>query len=266
MPYRRATVTGIRGTVCGMPDALFDHPRVAGVYDALDPDRSDLDTYLDLVDEVGAGSVLDVGCGTGTFGCLLAERGIRVLGVDPAGASVDIARTKAGADQVTWVVGIAPDIAADPAHHDRFDLATMTANVAQVFLDDKEWSATLQAIRTCLRPGGRIAFETRVPSDEGWKRWTKDLTHRVVDVDGKGPVEDWVQITDVDGEFVTFESPTIFLTDGERIDSTSTLRFRTQEALTRSLTEAGFTGIEVRDLPYAPGRGWLIIAQTQRTR
>lgn len=245
-----------------MPDAIFDHPRVARMYDPLDPDRSDLDTYMNLVDDFGATAVLDVGCGTGTF-CsrLAAERGLRVLGVDPAGASVDVARTKAGADRVTWVVGIALDVAADGSHRHQYDLATMTANVAQVFLDDEEWLANLRVIRTCLRPGCHLAFESRVPSDRAWERWTKELTHQVVDVEGEGPVEDWVQVTKLDGEFVTFESPTIFLADGERIDSTSTLRFRTQEALARSLSAAGFTDTEVRDLPYAPGRGWLVIAR-----
>ncbi|WP_247826515.1 class I SAM-dependent methyltransferase [Arthrobacter antioxidans] len=244
-----------------MPDAVFDHPRVARVYDPLDPDRSDLDTYLDLVDEFGATAVLDVGCGTGTFCSLLAGRGIQGLGVDPAGASVAVARTKAGADRTTWIVGTAVDVAVDPAHRRHFDLATMTANVAQVFLDDEEWLATLRAIRACLRPGGRVAFESRVPSDRAWERWTKELTHRVVEVDGEGPVEDWVQLTRVEGEFVTFESPTIFLADGERIESTSTLRFRAQDAFHHSLSEAGFGRIEVRDLPYAPGRGWLIVAR-----
>ena len=67
------------------------------------------------------------------------------------------------------------------------------------------------------------------------------------DVEGEGPVEDWVQVTTVVGELVTFESPTIFLADGERIDSTSTLRFRSQEALERSLSEAGFVETEVRE-------------------
>lgn len=248
-------------TVCVMPDAIFDHPRVARVYDSLDPDRSDLDTYVDLVDEFGATAVLDVGCGTGTLCSRLAERGMRVLGVDPAGASVNVARTKAGADRVTWVVGTTLDVAADPARHQQYDLATMTANVAQVFLEDHEWLANLGAIRTCLRPGGHLAFESRLPSDRGWERWTKELSHRVVKVQGEGPVEDWVQVTRIDGELVTFDSPTIFLADGERIDSTSTLRFRTQEALERSLSAAGFAEIEVRDLPYAPGRGWLIIAR-----
>lgn len=244
-----------------MPDAIFCHPRLARVYDPLDPDRSDLDTYLDVVDEFAATAVLDVGCGTGTFAGLLAERDIRVLGVDPAAASVEVARAKVDSALVQWVVGTVPDVAADPAQHGRYDLATMTANVAQVFLGDDQWLATLQAIRSCLRPGGHLAFETRRPADRAWERWTKELTRQIVDIDGEGPVEDWVQVTSIDGEFVTFDSPTIFHRDHERIDSTSTLRFRSEDALRRTVAQAGFEDVEVRDLPYAPGRGWLFIAR-----
>lgn len=72
-----------------------------------------------------------------------------------------------------------------------------------------------------------------------------------------------MQVTRIDGELITFESPTIFRADRERIDSTSTLRFRSRDALEYSLTEAGFTDVEVRDLPYAPGRGWLITARAR---
>lgn len=244
-----------------MPDAIFAHPRLARVYDPLDPDRSDLNTYVDLVDEFGAAAVLDVGCGTGTLACLLASQDVRVLGVDPAAASVAVAQTKADADAVEWAVGTVLEVAADPIHRAHYDLATMTANVAQVFLGDDEWLSALRAIRACLRPGGHLAFETRVPADRAWERWTEELTRQVVDVAGEGPVEDWVQVTAVDGELVTFESPTIFLTEGERIDSTSTLRFRTEEALRASLAQAGYVDIEVRDLPYAPGRGWLFVGR-----
>lgn len=52
-----------------MPDPIFDDPRLAETHDVLDPDRSDLDAYASMVDEFGAHSVLDVGCGTGTFAC-----------------------------------------------------------------------------------------------------------------------------------------------------------------------------------------------------
>ena len=242
-----------------MPDAIFSHPRLARVYDALEGGRSDLDTYLGLATDAGA--VLDVGCGTGTLACLLAARGVDVLGVDPASASVDVARAKPGAGAVRWMVGTAPDAAAEPANHQRFDLATMTANVAQVFLSDADWIRTLRSIHTCLRPGGRLAFETRNPADRAWERWTKERSYQVVDAGAEGLVEDWVEVTGVNGELVSFESPTIFRSDGERVESTSTLRFRGLDALESSLAEAGFGGVEIRELPYAPTRGWLVLAR-----
>ena len=244
-----------------MPDAIFSHPRVARVYDALDGDRSDLGTYTDLVAETGASAVLDVGCGTGTLACLLAASGVSVVGVDPAAASVEVARSKQGADKVTWIVGTAPDVEADPAYRQRFGLATMTANVAQVFLDDADWIQTLRAIRTCLHPGGLLAFETRVPADRAWERWTKERSHQLVDTGTEGLVEDWVQVTAVEGELVTFDSPTIFHSDGQRVESTSTLRFRSEDEVRSTVAEAGFTTVEIRDLPYAPGRGWLVLAK-----
>lgn len=64
-----------------MADAIFEQPRLAEIYDPLDPDRSDLEAYAALADEFGAAAVLDVGCGTGTLACLLAARGLEVIAV-----------------------------------------------------------------------------------------------------------------------------------------------------------------------------------------
>src|SRR5258708_40064418 len=88
-----------------VPDNIFEHPRRASIYDALDPDRSDLDAYAAIVDELGARRVLDVGCGTGTFALLLAARGLEVVGVDPAAASLAVARAKPGAQRVRRIPG-----------------------------------------------------------------------------------------------------------------------------------------------------------------
>lgn len=244
-----------------MPDPVFDHPRLAAVYDPLDPDRSDLDAYAAIVaDELGARSLLDVGCGTGTFAIRMAGLGLAVTGVDPAVASVDVARGKPGAEAVTWVDGVV-DAVAVPAPGRGFDAATMTANVAQVFIDDADWLATLRAVRERLRPGGTLVLEARRPERRAWLEWTEAATRQVVDVPHEGLVEDWVQVTAVDGELVTFVSPTLFHRDGVRIDSTSTLRFRSREAIEASIAEAGLEVVDVRDAPDRPGREHVFLAR-----
>ena len=73
-----------------MPDPIFADPRLAEIYDDLDADRSDLDAYVALAEGFHARSVLDVGCGTGVLACLLARKGLDVIAVDPAAASLAV--------------------------------------------------------------------------------------------------------------------------------------------------------------------------------
>lgn len=239
-----------------MADLGFEHPRLAAVYDPLDPDRSDLDHYLAIVGEADARSVLDIGCGTGTFACLLAQRGIEVVGADPAAAMLEVARTKPGADRVRWIHGDATTL--PPL---QVDLATMTGNVAQVFLTDAAWSATLAGVRAALRPGGLLVFETRDPDRRAWEDWTRERTYVRADVPGAGVVESWEQVTAVDGDLVTFDSTTVFADDGERLVSTSTLRFRTRAQVERTLDDGGFAVEDVRDAPDRPGREFVFLAR-----
>jgi ubiquinone/menaquinone biosynthesis C-methylase UbiE len=88
-----------------MPDLAFEHPRLAALYDTFDADRSDLDVYRAIARELGVRRVLDVGCGTGTLALLLAHKGFDVIGLDPARASIDVARGKPGSERVRWIVG-----------------------------------------------------------------------------------------------------------------------------------------------------------------
>jgi SAM-dependent methyltransferase len=236
-------------------DAIFNDPRLIRVYDALEGGRRDLDVYVDVAAELGARSVLDIGCGTGTFACMLAGRGIDVVGVDPAWASLEIARGKPGAGAVRWLHGDAttlPPLAVDAAF--------MTGNVAQVFLTDEDWAATLRGTRDALRPGGHLVFETRDPARRAWERWTPELTHSVVDVPGVGVVEDFGELTEVSGQFVSFRSTTAFTRDNLVIESTSTLRFRDRLEIEDSLVEAGFQTLEIRDAPDRPGLEFVFIA------
>ncbi|MFE7405352.1 class I SAM-dependent DNA methyltransferase [Isoptericola sp. NPDC057559] len=238
-----------------MPDAIFDDPTLARLYDPLDPDRSDLDAYLALARELGARRVLDVGCGTGTFGVLLAAEGVDVVGVDPARASLDVARGKPGADRVRWLHGDATTL--PPLE---VDLATMTANVAQVFVTDDDWAATLRGVRAALAPGGRLVFETRDPARRYWERWTREHTHARTDVPGFGVVESWTDLLEVSLPLVTFRG-TFVLPDGRVLHSDSTLRFRGHDELTASLDDGGFVVEQVRDAPDRPGLEWVFVAR-----
>ena len=75
--------------------------------------------------------------------------------VDPARASLDVARAKPDADAVDWLLGDATTLPPLSVH-----AAFMTANVAQVFLTDDDWAATLRGIRGALWPRGMLVFET----------------------------------------------------------------------------------------------------------
>ncbi|GAA4326328.1 class I SAM-dependent methyltransferase [Streptomyces venetus] len=239
-----------------MADECFRHPRLAAVYDPLDPDRVDLDPYLRMAQEYGARRVLDIGCGTGTFALMLAERGIETVGVDPAAASLRVARGKPGGERVRWIHGDAtalPPVAAD--------LATMTGNAAQEIVDPEEWRRTLRGAREALRPGGRLVFETRVPARRAWEEWNREATYIVTDVPGVGAVEYWVDLLDVSGPLVTFRQTYGFAADGQMLTSESTLRFRERQEVEAELHAQGYAVEDVRDAPDRPGREFVFVAR-----
>lgn len=237
-----------------MPDAIFAHPRLAQVYDAFDGPRDDLAAYVAIAGELGADRILDVGCGTGCLALALARAGRTVVAVDPAAASLDVARAKDGSAAVTWIHG---DAAAAPAA--TADLAVMTGNVAQVFLTDEDWAQVLRAIGTALRPRGYLVFETRRPGRRAWEEWAADTGPRTLDVPGTGPVEHRSEVTAVDLPFVSFRDTFTFAADAAVITSDSTLRFRDRDELASSLAAAGYRILDVREAPDRPGREHVFI-------
>ena len=229
-----------------MPDAIFADPRLARLYDAFDGPRVDLNLYLGIAAELEAASVLDVGCGTGSLAVMLASSGRTVVGVDPALASLEIARAKES--RVTWIHGDATTLPALSV-----DLATMTGNVAQVFLGD-DWEATLRGVRRALKPGGHFVFETRRPEHRAWEDWSRAKPRVLVGV------REQLELLNVSLPFVSFRH-TYQFPDGSVISSDSTLRFRSRPEIEQSLTRSGFEVVDVRDAPDRPGREHVFVAR-----
>jgi SAM-dependent methyltransferase len=236
------------------PDAAFADPRQAVLYDAFDDDRSDLDAYVAIAREVGARRIIDIGCGTGSLAVRLAGEGLSVVGVDPATASLDVARTKPYADRVTWINGDATALAgvSIDAH-----MAVMTGNVAQVFVSDADWSDTLAAVHAALCPGGWFIFETRRPEVRAWEGW--DVAPTTVELpDGRVAVITRT-VTVVDLPLVTFEGSTTI--GGEILTSSSTLRFRDRPEIEHDLLSHGFAVSDVRDASDRPGKEHVFVAR-----
>ncbi len=192
----------------------------------------------------------------GVFALLLAGRGFEVVGVDPAQASIDVARTKPGSERVRWICGDATCL--PPL---QVDLATMTANVAQAITDPQTWQNTLRGAYEALRPGGHLIFETRDPARRAWEEWTRESSYRVTEIPRVGPVESWVQLLEVSWPLVTFRWTYRFAVDGEVVTSDSTLRFRERAEVERDLDAHGYVVDDVRDAPDRPGKEFVFLAR-----
>jgi ubiquinone/menaquinone biosynthesis C-methylase UbiE len=97
------------------------------------------------------GTVLDVGCGTGTFAiAFAAERpDAKVVGVDGDPQILALAKAKEGAGRVSWNEGLAGEL---PFEDDSADAVTMSLVLHHLLPDQKR--EALAEIRRVLRPGG----------------------------------------------------------------------------------------------------------------
>lgn len=217
-----------------MDHGEFRDPRLVPLYDAEYGWGRDDDFFVSVIGVTPAARVLDVGCGTGRVTLGLAAAGHRVTGVDPARASLDVARAKPGADRVTWLEG-----GAEVAPSGAFDAALMTAHVAQFVVGDDAWSRLLADLHRALVPGGRLVFDTRDPAARAWEAWNPADTRRTVRL-GEVEVVEWTEVTAVEGGLVSFTHHYEF-PGGDHLLGSATMRFRGEGELRTTLADAGFT-------------------------
>ncbi len=145
------------------------------------------------------------------------------------------ARKQANADLVRWIQGDSSFLGMPNA-----DLVLMTGNVAQVFLEDDDWLATLHHIHEALRPNGYVAFESRNPDAKAWESWNDEASYELKET-LHGVMECWLELLSHEQGRVHFRGHNHFKDTGESLVVDSSLRFRSQKEMSQSLKEAGFT-------------------------
>ena len=218
-------------------NAEFEHSHLVSVYDVECPWSRDDDWFVARIEAVGARDVLDFGygsgCGSGRLALGLAGRGLRVVGIDPAAASIAQARAKDVDARVDVRIGTEGDLP-----EDAFDAAVMTSHVAQFLVDDDEFARVLSGPSRSLRAGGMLLFDHRDPAACIWTRWNPVDSRRSHRLPDGAQVDVWTEVVAVENERVTFVHHYDF-DDGVRLRSTSTLRFRTEIAVRHALDASG---------------------------
>jgi SAM-dependent methyltransferase len=137
--------------------------RVAAVYDEHSAGMFDPAVVEPAVERLaelaGGGAVLEFAIGTGRIALPLAERGVRVAGIDNSEAMLARLRAKPGAERVDAVAG---DMAATRVDGE-FSLVFLVFNTIFNLTTQDGQVACFQNAAAHLGRGGRFVIEARVP-------------------------------------------------------------------------------------------------------
>ena len=145
-----------------MPEDHFGK-RVAADFDKRHAHKATpavVDPMVDLIAELaGDGAALELGVGTGRIALPLAQRGVRVHGIDLSEAMVARLREKPGAELVELTVG---DFATTKVEG-TFSVAYLVANTIMNLTTQDEQVACFCNVAEQLEPGGCFVIEVLVP-------------------------------------------------------------------------------------------------------
>src|SRR6266511_3038596 len=161
-----------------MPEDYFGE-HVADRYDEDEAEMFDpavVEPAVDfLVELAGDGAALELGIGTGRIAIPLAQRGIRVHGIDLSEAMLARLRAKPGAEQIGVTIG---DFATT-AVQATFSVAYLVANTIMNLTTQDEQVACFRNVAAHLEPGGCFVIEVLVP---GLRRLPPGETFQPFDV------------------------------------------------------------------------------------
>lgn len=149
-----------------MIDEHYGNPKLAALFDSDCPWGEDKDFYLALP-RLSHSAILDIGCGTGQLCEAYASLGHNVLGIDPAAAMLEVARSKPHGSKIEWQSATAQNFA---TRH-KFDLIIMTGHVFQTLLNVEDVERSLARVAAHLKSGGQFVFESRNPNIDWFTKW-----------------------------------------------------------------------------------------------
>jgi SAM-dependent methyltransferase len=137
--------------------------RVAARYDESAEVMSDagaVDPVIDLLVELaGGGRALELGIGTGRIALPLAERGVRVHGIELSKAMVARLRAKPGGEDVGVTIGDFTTTTVDGT----FSVAYLVWNTIMNLTTQSAQVACFRNVAAHLEPGGSFVIEVGVP-------------------------------------------------------------------------------------------------------
>ena len=197
-----------------MPENYFDE-RIAKGYETFWPESFDPDVVDPavnfLAELVGTGGALELGIGTGRLALPLAQRGVRVHGIELSPVMLEELAAKPGADAVGVTIGDFATAKVDGT----FTLAYLVRNTIMNLTTQDEQVECFRNVAAHLEPGGGFVIEVmvptlrRLPPGETVRAFTLTPTHlgfdEYVDLAAQISVSHhyWV----ADGRLETFSAP-----------------------------------------------------------
>ena len=203
-----------------------------------------------------AGSVLELGCGTGRISLPLARAGVSLVGIDRSKPMLDRARRRlaklTSKEPPRLVRG---DIRMLPFGAHAFSAIIAPYGVLQSLLADRDLAAALDSVARVIEPGGTFGLDL-VPDVPNWREYSNRVQLR-------GSAGRGVHLTLIESvrqdrarRLTTFEQRYVERRNGRSTEHRFELTFRTLtvQRMTDRLTRAGF--VVDRVLGDYRGRPW----------
>jgi SAM-dependent methyltransferase len=156
--------------------------RVAGVYDDWH-NKVEAGLIDRLAELAGDGHALELGIGTGRIALPLAQRGIKVSGIDAATSMIERLKSKEGAGKIAVHRGSFADFSID----EKFQLVYVVFNTLFALGSQEEQVRCFRSVASHLASGGSFVIEAFVPNlsrfTEGQVNWATKVDEERVELD-----------------------------------------------------------------------------------